>query len=94
MIVSHLPTGPTACFKLSNFRNAAEIGGHGTQTGHVAEVILNRFTTRVGHRVGRFLGSMFPHVRACPRPPPPPHALLTRVGARCPRSRTLRAGRW
>lgn len=64
MIVSHLPSGPTACFKLSNFHHAAEISGHGSKTGHVAEVILNRFTTRLGHRVGRFLGSMFPHVRA------------------------------
>ena len=25
------------------------------------KIILNNFTTRLGHRVGRFLGSLFPH---------------------------------
>jgi rRNA maturation protein Rpf1 len=33
----------------------------GQPTGHVPELILNRFNTRLGHRIGRFLGSFFPH---------------------------------
>lgn len=34
---------------------------HGTSTSHVPEMVLNGFGTRLGHRVGRFLGSLFPH---------------------------------
>ena len=43
---------------------ATEIPNAGRTTSHVPEVILKSFSTRVGHRVGRMLGSMFPHVRA------------------------------
>lgn len=39
----------------------ADIYNHGTVTAHQPELILNNFGTRLGHRVGRFLGSMFPH---------------------------------
>jgi ribosome production factor 1 len=59
--VSLLPTGPTAHFRLSSFVPTTKIKGHANLTGHVPEIILNQFTTRLGHRVGRFLGSMFPH---------------------------------
>lgn len=62
MVVIHLPTGPCAAFKMSSSRHVGEIKGHGTATGHVPELILNNFTTRLGRRVGRFVGSMFPHV--------------------------------
>merc|ERR1712127_750918 len=34
---------------------------HGSATSHVPELVLNGFGTRLGHRVGRFLGSIFPH---------------------------------
>lgn len=30
-------------------------------TEHVPEVILNNFTTRLGHSVGRMFASLFPH---------------------------------
>ena len=62
LLVCHLPAGPTAAFKLSSGRLVEDIAGHGRQTGHVPEIILNNFTTRLGRRVGRILGSMFPHV--------------------------------
>lgn len=61
-LVSHLPVGPTAYFKLTNFQPGSKIPGHGRPTSHIPEVILNNFTTRLGRRVGRFLGSFFPHV--------------------------------
>jgi ribosome production factor 1 len=61
MIVSHLPNGPTAFFKISNVKVSADIAGHGQKTSHRPEIILNRFSTRLGRRVGRFLGSFFPH---------------------------------
>ncbi|CDF39855.1 unnamed protein product [Chondrus crispus] len=57
----HLPEGPTAVYKLSSFVPNAKIKGRGRCTGHTPEVILNHFTTRLGLRVGRMLGSLFPH---------------------------------
>eukprot|EP00516_Mucochytrium_quahogii_P001430 CAMPEP_0203745926 /NCGR_PEP_ID=MMETSP0098-20131031/1516_1 /ASSEMBLY_ACC=CAM_ASM_000208 /TAXON_ID=96639 /ORGANISM=" , Strain NY0313808BC1" /LENGTH=289 /DNA_ID=CAMNT_0050633851 /DNA_START=197 /DNA_END=1066 /DNA_ORIENTATION=- len=61
MLVNHLPVGPSALFKVSNIKHQSKIRGHGNSTGHLPEIILNRFQTRVGHRVGRFLGSLFSH---------------------------------
>lgn len=57
----HLPEGPSAVFKLSSFVPKKDISGHGRCTGHTPEIILNNFTTRVGVRVGRMLGCLFPH---------------------------------
>lgn len=63
LIVSVLPHGPTAFFKVSNVVPSADVYNHGKVTAHQPEIILNNFNTRLGHRVGRFLGSFFPHVR-------------------------------
>lgn len=46
---------------MSNFQAGAMIPGHGKPTSHIPELILNNFSTRLGRRVGRFLGSLFPH---------------------------------
>lgn len=62
MLISRLPEGPTAFFKVSNVILSGSIRHHGRRTGHQAEVLLNSFTTSLGHRVGRFLGSLFAHV--------------------------------
>lgn len=61
LLVSHLPHGPTAFFKVTNVVPGARIAGHGQPTNHIPELILNNFYTRLGHRVGRFLGALFPH---------------------------------
>lgn len=61
LLITHLPYGPTAFFKLSSFVAGAKIPGHGKPTSHIPELILNNFTTRLGRRTGRFLGSIFPH---------------------------------
>ena len=61
-MIIHLPEGPTAAFKMSSSKHVGDIKGHGNATGHVPELILNNFTTRLGRRVGRLLGSLFPHV--------------------------------
>lgn len=53
--------GPTALFRVTSATLGADIHGHGNPTRHRPEVILNRFSTRLGHRVGRLLGSLFPH---------------------------------
>ena len=63
LIVVHLPEGPTAAFRMSSSRHIGQIAGHGVATGHTPELILNNFTTRIGRRVGRMVGSLFPHVR-------------------------------
>ena len=67
MYITHLPNGPTGMFKLSSSMLGVDIPGHGRVSKHIPEIILNGFTTRLGHRIGRLLGSMFPHVRCCPR---------------------------
>ena len=61
MLVSRLPVGPTAFFKVSNVKLTDDIKDRGRRTNHQPELILNNFSTRLGHRVGRFLGSCFEH---------------------------------
>jgi ribosome production factor 1 len=61
MVVTHLPYGPTAMFKVTNIVASSSISGHGRVTDHRPEVVLNNFNTRLGLRVGRLFGSMFPH---------------------------------
>nr|CAG4638596.1 EOG090X09U6 [Cyclestheria hislopi] len=60
ILISHLPEGPTAYFKINSFklfkdmhRKAKEI------TRHRPEVILNNFQTRLGQSVARMLASLF-----------------------------------
>lgn len=59
MTITHLPEGPTAHFKLTSVKLHSEIKGAGVPSSHKPEVILNNFTTRLGHRIGRLLGSLF-----------------------------------
>jgi len=68
MLISHLrPSGaanlggPTAFFKVSNVIPSKDVPNHGSASSHVPELNLHGFTTRLGHRAGRFLGSLFPH---------------------------------
>lgn len=58
----HLPSGPTAYFRLTTVRPSASIKNHGVATEHPPELILNHFTTMLGVTVGRFLMSLFPPV--------------------------------
>ena len=59
--LTKLPEGPTARFKVSNVVMPEKITGHGRPTHHRPELILNNFSTRLGHRVGRMLGCLVPH---------------------------------
>uniref|UniRef100_UPI00398E5730 ribosome production factor 1 n=1 Tax=Pristiophorus japonicus TaxID=55135 RepID=UPI00398E5730 len=62
LILSHLPNGPTAHFKMSSARLAKELKRRGKDpTEHTPEVILNNFSTRLGHTIGRMFASLFPH---------------------------------
>lgn len=55
----HLPNGPSAKFKLSSVVLSDDIQDRGRINLSRPEVILNNFGTRLGHRVGRVLGSLF-----------------------------------
>lgn len=62
LVLSHLPDGPTAHFKMSSVRLRKEIKRKGkTPTEHQPEIILNNFSTRLGHSIGRMFASLFPH---------------------------------
>ncbi|KAL1021617.1 hypothetical protein UPYG_G00015590 [Umbra pygmaea] len=62
MVLCHLPDGPTAHFKVSSVRLRKEMKRKGEEpTEHTPEVILNNFTTRLGHSIGRLFAALFPH---------------------------------
>ncbi|XP_061682341.1 ribosome production factor 1 [Syngnathoides biaculeatus] len=61
LVLCHLPEGPTAHFKVSSVRLRKELKRRGKDpTEHYPEVILNNFTTRLGHSIGRMLAALFP----------------------------------
>ncbi|KAF3789247.1 Ribosome production factor 1 [Nymphaea thermarum] len=60
LLIIGLPNGPTAHFKLSRLVLRKDIKNHGNPTSHKPELILTNFTTRLGHRVGRLIASLFP----------------------------------
>lgn len=61
IVISHLPDGPTAHFKLTSVKLGRTIKNHGRKTSHRPEVILNNFSTRLGHSVARLLAALFPY---------------------------------
>eukprot|EP00762_Andalucia_godoyi_P004646 ANDGO_03562.mRNA.1 Brix domain-containing protein F44G4.1 len=60
LLLSHLPKGPTATLRIRSTVLTRQIRGHGAATDHLPELILNRFTTRVGLRFGRMVQGLFP----------------------------------
>jgi len=61
LVISHLPDGPTAHFKLTSIKCSKKIKNHGKATSHRPEIVLNNFNTRLGHSVGRLLAALFPY---------------------------------
>jgi len=60
LLVTHLPEGPTAHFKLSNVKITKDLRKDWRQISeHRPEVILNNFSTRLGHGIARMLASLF-----------------------------------
>ncbi|KAF4356927.1 hypothetical protein G4B88_030289 [Cannabis sativa] len=55
LLFINLPEGPTAHFKLSNLVLRKDIKNHGNPTSHEPELVLTNFTTRLGHRIGRYI---------------------------------------
>lgn len=61
LVLCHLPDGPTAHFKVSSVRLRKELKRRGKDpTEHYPEVILNNFSTRLGHSIGRLFAALFP----------------------------------
>ncbi|XP_023152573.2 ribosome production factor 1 [Amphiprion ocellaris] len=61
LVLCHLPDGPTAHFKVSSVRLRKEMKRRGKDpTEHSPEVILNNFSTRLGHTIGRLFAALFP----------------------------------
>lgn len=63
LILSHLPKGPTATFRVSSTKCRMDIPNHGaapTANETNPELIMNNFDTMLGHRLGRMLASLFP----------------------------------
>ncbi|KAJ4981024.1 hypothetical protein NE237_031861 [Protea cynaroides] len=61
LFIIGLPDGPTAHFKLSKLVLRKDIKNHGNPTTHKPELVLTHFTTRLGHRIGRLIQSLFPY---------------------------------
>ncbi|XP_065084369.1 probable ribosome production factor 1 [Ochlerotatus camptorhynchus] len=60
LLVIHLPDGPTAHFKVSNFKSLKDMKKKPSNiTSHRPEVILTNFSTRLGLTIGRMLGALF-----------------------------------
>ncbi|KAK1274438.1 hypothetical protein QJS04_geneDACA010810 [Acorus gramineus] len=55
LLIIGLPNGPTAHFKLSKLVLHKDVKNHGNPTSHMPELVLNNFTTRLGHRIGRYI---------------------------------------
>ncbi|KAG9002217.1 hypothetical protein FRB90_011421 [Tulasnella sp. 427] len=60
MTIIHLPSGPTAYFKLTSVELTKDIYGHARASPHYPELVLNNFVTRLGHAVGRMFQTLFP----------------------------------
>ncbi len=74
LIVSHLPNGPTATFRLSSVTPRRKLRTRvksikSIETGITPHLLTTRFMTRLGRRVERILGALFPAVSRNPVPP-------------------------
>lgn len=58
--ILHLPHGPSLLFSITSIEMPKRISGHGRATSHDPELILNNFSTRLGHTVGRMFQALFP----------------------------------
>ena len=63
LIISHLPEGPTATFRISNFLAHKDLKDPAERTEHYPELIFKNFDTRLGRRISRLLECLFPATR-------------------------------
>lgn len=60
LIHIHLPEGPTATYRLSNYKPSTW-DTRQYWSRHRPELILNNFSTRLGQRIGRMFSCLVPH---------------------------------
>jgi len=60
LLLSHLPNGPTALFKVSSIRRMVDVPDRAGYVKCKPELILNNFDTRLGTTIGRMLAALFP----------------------------------
>jgi len=58
--LAYLPSGPVAYFKLTSIELTQQIYGHARATPHSPELVLNNFSTGLGHAIGRMFQTLFP----------------------------------
>ncbi|CCF75226.2 RPF1, ribosome production factor 1 [Babesia microti strain RI] len=58
--IATLPDGPTVFYRLTSLKLASEMVGAAYSSTHYPEIVLDNFTTVLGQRLGRQLGSLFP----------------------------------
>ncbi|CAH8871037.1 unnamed protein product [Trichobilharzia szidati] len=75
VVISHLPNGPTATFRLTNVLLRREMRSNRKnkyiESNVIPHLITTRFMTRLGLRTERILSGMFPDIS---RQPPEPHS--------------------
>lgn len=59
--IFYLPKGPSFYFSITSLVPREKVTGHGRQTKHMPELVLNNFTTRLGKTVARLFQTLFPH---------------------------------
>jgi ribosome production factor 1 len=61
LYLMHLPAGPSAFFNLTSLMPAVKIRGKGRVKRSIApELILNNFSSRLGHSLGRMFAALWP----------------------------------
>jgi ribosome production factor 1 len=60
MMQLHLPSGPSAHWRLTSLLLPKQIPNHARTSEHYPELIMKRFETRVGHLCARMLRALFP----------------------------------
>ena len=60
LMISHLPNGPTAEFKLSNIVYHEQLKNKSKMSDFNPELILKNFSTKNGHRTERIINALFP----------------------------------
>ena len=60
LILSHLPDGPTASFRVSGLKLRRDLYNYGNPSSHNPEMILTNFDTMIGQRLGRMLAALYP----------------------------------
>ncbi|CAK9304389.1 unnamed protein product [Gordionus sp. m RMFG-2023] len=60
LMICHLPNGPTTLYKILNFKLSFAFKKNSRKYPEQPEVVLNNFTTTLGHTIGKMFAVLFP----------------------------------